>query len=83
MITRRTFLGTVAALAVAPVASKAAPVEAPVAAPLSQGAFIAAMEADIRAAMLKMKRDMIHHMYADEFTRAPRRDDGDTILELR
>lgn len=83
MLTRRSFLGTVAAVAMSPQASKAAPVAAPIAAPLSQGVFIAAMEADIRAAMLKMKRDLIHDMYADEFTRAPRRDDGDTILELR
>lgn len=83
MLTRRSFLGTVAAVAVSPVASQAAPVAAAVAAPLSQGAFIAAAEAEIRAVMLKMKRDMIHDMYADEFARAPRRDDGDTILELR
>jgi hypothetical protein len=83
MLTRRRFLGTVAALAAGSRVATEAIAAAPVTSKMSQGAFIAAAEAEMRAAMLKMKRDLIRDMYADEFTRVLRRDDGDTLLELR
>ena len=84
MLTRRGFLFSLAAVA----ASRVAPVPVAAAAPAvaskaTAGAFIAAHEAEARALLLKMKRDLIRDMYADEFTHVPRRDDGDTILELR
>lgn len=74
MLTRRSFLGTVAALAVSPVASKAAPVAA------ERFRFV---QTFAPLPVLHVGRVEVFDYARFHFTEVPRRDDGDTILELR
>lgn len=83
MLTRRSFFGTVAALAMSPLAAKAAPVAAEtVAVAFGWQAVGGGLYVYGRAG-----EDIPQYSFVrrgpDGFTRVPRRDDGDTILELR
>lgn len=80
MLTRRSFLGTVAALAVSPVAAKAAPVAAePI--PGTYGALtrstFPAWRAQVPAASGALTPEVMRRLFD-----SCHRDDGDTILEL-
>lgn len=75
MLTRRSFLGTVAAVAVSPVAAKAVPVAAAPTLPVDASPL----------AFLRALGDMSspRRLGVITFIEEPRCDDGDTILELR
>jgi hypothetical protein len=75
MLTRRCFLGTLAALA----ASRVAPVPVAAAPKLRINPAVLPLIAELR----RMKLEINDAMYGDGPDRFRRRDDGDTLLELR
>lgn len=62
---RRTFLTTVASVVAAGQATVKAKLPPPSPPKLTQGAFIAAQEAEIRELLLQMKHDLNRRFYAD------------------